>query len=298
LRKGANFGPPRASRHFEREREPAGLNLIEKDDDISAPKRNLNGRSMSPTPLRIGTAGWTVPSRYGAEIPLGGSHLERYAGVLNAVEINSSFHRPHQRKTYERWAQSTPPGFRFSVKVPKAMTHDQGLTGCGALLDRFAAEVAGLGDKLGVLLVQLPPKLALEKRVAGRFFRELQRRLPVPVACEPRHASWFAPEVDEWLAERRIARVAADPAPVLGAGEPGGWDGLAYYRWHGSPRIYYSDYEEAALAELGRRLDVLRQRGVPAWCIFDNTVQGAALGNALALAAREAQKAALTPAAG
>jgi uncharacterized protein YecE (DUF72 family) len=263
---------------------------------ILAPKASLDGRSM--TPLRVGTAGWSVPSRHIAEIPFGGSHLERYARRLNAVEINSSFYRPHQRKTYERWAQSTPSDFRFSVKLPQAITHEQQLAECGALLDQFVAEVTGLGDRLGVLLVQLPPKLALEKRVAGRFFRELRKRIDVPVACEPRHASWFMPGIDNWLAERRIARVAADPALVQGAGEPGGWNGLAYYRWHGSPRIYYSDYDDAALALLKRRLDERCQHGVPAWCVLDNTASGAALGNALALMARQARAPQLTPAAG
>jgi uncharacterized protein YecE (DUF72 family) len=253
---------------------------------------------MTPSLLRIGTAGWSIPSRYAAEVPSGGSHLERYARRFNAVEINSSFYRPHQRKTYERWAQSTPSSFRFSVKAPKAITHERQLADCGALLDRFAAEVAGLGDKLGVLLVQLPPKLALEKRVAGRFFRALRQRFDAPVACEPRHASWFTPEINAWLAERRIARVAADPAPVKGAGEPGGWNGLAYYRWHGSPRIYYSDYDDAALDSLKTRLGEERRRDVPAWCVLDNTASGAALGNALALTARESRPLPLTAAAG
>ena len=253
---------------------------------------------MTSSPLWVGTAGWSVPSRYVAEVPPGGSHLVRYARHLNAVEINSSFYRPHQRKTYERWAHSTPAGFRFSVKMPKAITHEQRLIDCGALLDRFVAEVTGLDDRLGVLLVQLPPKLALEKRVAGGFFRELRKRIDVPVACEPRHASWFMPEINDWLAERRIARVAADPAPVQGAGEPGGWDGLAYYRWHGSPRIYYSDYDDAALASLKRRLEERCKHGVPTWCVLDNTASEAALGNALALRARETEAPALTPAAG
>jgi uncharacterized protein YecE (DUF72 family) len=239
--------------------------------------------AMTPMPLRVGTAGWSVPSRYVAEVPPGGSHLERYARHLNAVEINSSFYRPHQRKTYERWAQSMPSSFRFAVKLPKAVTHEQRLADCGALLDRFVAEVTGLGDRLGVLLVQLPPKLALDKRVAGGFFRNLRKRIDVPVACEPRHASWFVPEINDWLAERRIARVAADPATLQGAGEPAGWDGLAYYRWHGSPRIYYSDYDDDALASLRLRLEVKRKQGVPTWCILDNTASGAALGNALAL---------------
>jgi uncharacterized protein YecE (DUF72 family) len=242
---------------------------------------------MTPSRLRIGTAGWSVPSRYIDEVPPGGSHLERYARRLGAVEINSSFYRSHQRKTYERWAQSTPPAFRFSVKVSKAMTHEQELAGCGALLDSFAAEVAGLGAKLGVLLVQLPPKLAMEKRVAGAFFRALRKRIDAPVACEPRHASWFTTAANDWLAERAIARVAADPAPVPGGGEPGGWNGLAYYRWHGSPRIYYSDYDGAALATLGKELDRQTKRRIPTWCIFDNTASGAALGNALALTARQ-----------
>jgi len=165
------------------------------------------------------------------------------------------------------------------------MTHEHALADCGALLDRFAAEVSGLGDRLGVLLVQLPPKLALEKRVAGNFFRALRKRIDVPVACEPRHASWFTTNANDWLAGRGIARVAADPAKVPEGGEPGGWTGLAYFRWHGSPRTYYSDYNDAALAELNKSLCKRVKSGVPTWCIFDNTASGAALGNALALAA-------------
>lgn len=238
---------------------------------------------MSGLPLRIGTAGWSVPSRYADEMPRGGSHLERYARRLNAVEINSSFYRPHQRKTYERWARSTPAGFRFSVKMPKAITHEARLADCDVLLDRFVTEVTGLGDKLGVLLVQLPPSFRLDKPVAERFFRNLRARIDTPVALEPRHRSWFEPAVAVWLADLRIARVAADPAPVAEAGEASGWAGLAYYRWHGSPRIYFSDYDAAALSSLKRRLDESRRRGVPTWCIFDNTALGAALGNALAL---------------
>jgi uncharacterized protein YecE (DUF72 family) len=224
-----------------------------------------------------------VLSRYAEEFPPGGSHLERYARRLNAAEINSSFHRPHQRPTYERWARSTPNNFRFSVKVPKAITHEQRLVDCGALLDRFLAEARGLGDKLGVLLVQLPGKFAFDEKVADRFFRDLRGRIDVPVALEPRNASWFTPEVDAWLAARRVPRVAADPAPVAEAAVPGGWDGLAYYRWHGSPRIYFSNYNAAALASLREQVNKHRARDIPTWCIFDNTASGAALGNALAL---------------
>jgi uncharacterized protein YecE (DUF72 family) len=238
---------------------------------------------MTQPPFRIGTAGWSVPSSYLDQMPAGGSHLERYARRLSAVEINSSFYRPHRRTTYQRWAQSVPDDFRFAVKVPKAITHEAGLADCGALLDGFLDEVTGLGDKLAVLLLQLPPKAALSKRIADRFFRDLRARIDTDVVLEPRHASWFAPGVDDWLAKRRVARVGADPARIAGAGEPGGWNKLVYYRWHGSPRIYYSAYSAAALTALKRRLEQNRRHASSVWCVFDNTASGAALGNALML---------------
>ncbi|MEA2944053.1 MAG: hypothetical protein QOD09_4582 [Bradyrhizobium sp.] len=250
---------------------------------------------MTQPPFRIGTAGWSVPSLYLDRVPAGGGHLERYARCLNAVEINSSFYRPHRRTTYQRWAQSVPDDFRFSVKVPKAITHEAALADCGALLDRFGDEVIGLGDKLAVLLVQLPPTSALSKRIANAFFRDLRARIDTDVVLEPRHASWFAPGVDNWLAKRRVARVAADPARIAGAGEPGGWDKLAYYRWHGSPRIYYSDYGAAALAALKRRIEDDNAPRFSVWCIFDNTTSGAALGNALTLAQSLQHRGAVRP---
>lgn len=241
---------------------------------------------MTDAPIYIGTAGWSVPSRYADRFPADGSHLERYARRLNAAEINSSFYRPHRRATYERWAASVPAEFRFAVKLPRTVTHEQRLRECGDLLDRFAYEVAGLGPKLGVLLVQLPPSLRFEAEVVGGFFAELRRRTEAPLACEPRHATWFGPEAEELLQRLRVARVAADPARAPGAGEPGGWTGLAYYRLHGSPRIYYSDYDEAVLAGVRQRLEGHRAAGVPAWCILDNTAAFFALGNALTVAGR------------
>lgn len=230
----------------------------------------------------IGTAGWSIPSRYADDVPGEGSHLIRYARRLGAVEINSSFYKPHQRKTYERWAQSVPPGFRFAVKIPKAITHDGALADAGPLLDRFVGEITGLGAGLAVLLVQLPPKFAFDAARWEDFLGALRARTRTDVALEPRHASWFTAEVDGLLRDQRVARVAADP--VLHGGEaPGGWNGLAYYRWHGAPRIYYSDYDSDALSRIRQRLDASLAAGSTTWCIFDNTAAGAALGNALAL---------------
>src|SRR5476651_1777851 len=106
---------------------------------------------------RIGTAGWSIPAQYKDEFPGAGTHLERYGARLKAVEINSSFYRSHQRKTYERWATSVPEDFRFAVKLPRSITQNQRLKDCDDLLTRFVEGSAGLGAKLGVMLVQLPP---------------------------------------------------------------------------------------------------------------------------------------------
>lgn len=165
---------------------------------------------------RIGTAGWTIPKAEAAAFPVTGSHLERYAAVFNAVEINSAFYRPHRTTTYERWASSVPEGFRFSVKAPKTITHERRLTDAGELLDSFLAQVSGLGSKLGPLLVQLPPSLSFQPHIAEGFLRELRNRVESPVVCEPRHASCFTPSVEALLDELRIARVAGAACRIIG----------------------------------------------------------------------------------
>ncbi len=233
--------------------------------------------------LRIGCAGWSLPRAEHEHFPAAGSHLERYASRFDAVEINSSFHRPHRPATYARWSASVPPSFRFSVKVPKAITHGLRLRQAGDLLETFLAEASGLGDKLGCLLVQLPPSLSFEPEVAAGFFADLRSRSSAPLACEPRHPSWFTPGVDGLLQELGVARVAADPARVPEAAEPGGWRRLSYHRLHGSPRIYYSSYPEEYLDALAARLRAEVEEGRSVWCIFDNTTLGAATRNALDL---------------
>lgn len=244
---------------------------------------------MATFDVRIGTAGWSIPAAVAGRFPGEGSHLERYARVMNAAEINTSFHRPHKRTTYERWAASTPDGFRFSVKIPRLLTHDQRLADPEAVLDRFAGEAAGLGEKLAVILVQLPPSLKFDEDLAAAFFEALQARIDAAVACEPRHTDWFTPETDAWLADRRIARVAADPAKPAGAENPGGWRGLTYVRLHGSPRMYYSAYSPEVLAETA---ETLRREAAhaPTWCILDNTAGSAALPDALTVRAATGQE--------
>lgn len=233
---------------------------------------------------RIGTAGWSIPKLYAEEFPAAGTHLQRYARVFNAVEINSSFYRHHKPQTYARWAASVPDGFRFAVKVLRDITHTHKLVGVTQIFDRFLAEVGALGDRLGPLLVQLPPSLRYSAN-AGKFFALVRDRFQGDVVCEPRHASWFTLAATETLERYHIARVAADPARVPEAGVPGGWLGLTYRRLHGSPRIYYSKYEAGFIDALAQDIAPNTSSSAP-WCIFDNTALGEATGDALELLRR------------
>jgi uncharacterized protein YecE (DUF72 family) len=232
----------------------------------------------------IGCAGWSIPKQHAPLFPVSGSHLQRYAGRFTAVEINSSFYRPHRRATYERWAGAVPDAFAFAVKAPRAITHELRLVGGEAALDAFLQQAAGLGAKLGALLFQLPPSLGFDRKTAAAFFAALRARFDGSVVCEPRHAAWFTAAADDLFAGSRIARVEADP-PVAGAAPvPGGWHGVRYLRLHGSPHVYYSEYLPDQLDRIARQLtgpgpDVR-------WCIFDNTAAGAAIANALALRER------------
>ncbi len=227
----------------------------------------------------IATAGWSIPRACARRFAGEGTHLQRYSRQLRGVEIDTSFYRRHAYATYRRWASQTPRAFRFAVKLPRQITHDQRLRAARAPLEEFLADVAGLGGRLDALIVQLPPSLHFESRVANTFFKLLRERHAGHVVCEPRHASWFEPAADALLTRHQVGRVAADPAVVPAAAQPGGWPGIAYYRLHGSPRKYWSDYEPARLSQWAQALRSLPRS--TAWCVFDNTASGAAAGNAL-----------------
>ncbi len=142
----------------------------------------------------IGTAGWNIPKQHAQRFASHGSHLERYAATFNAVEINSSFYRHHRRETYERWARTVPGGFRFSVKVPREITHESRLADCEPVLDRFLGEVDGLGKKLGALLVQLPGSFHFDTEVVDAFLARLTRHGKLVHALRARRESGADPE--------------------------------------------------------------------------------------------------------
>lgn len=236
---------------------------------------------MSVPSIFIGCAGWSLPRQHWPAFPEQGTHLQRYAALLNGVEINSSFYRPHKLQTYARWAESVADGVRFCVKMPKSISHERRLRDCEPELDAFLDQCSGLGDRLGCLLLQLPPSLAFDEPVAEAFFIGLRQRYSGAVVLEPRHESWAAAEL--LLMAYRIAQAVVDPSRISTDMAPCGWPGVRYWRLHGSPRIYHSAYDSAYLETLAGDLQVAAVDGIDTWCIFDNTASGAALGNALEL---------------
>ncbi len=231
---------------------------------------------------RIGCAGWTVPAVHRHLCEARENALARYASRFNAVEINSSFYRPHKRKTYAGWAQCVPEDFRFAVKLPKAITHVAKLQGGLDLMDAFVEEIAGLEHKLGVVLVQLPPSLAFNLAIAEEFFAEVRQRYQGPIAFEPRHPTWFDPALDDFYLSHGISRAGADPARVPAAADPAGDARVRYWRWHGSPRMYFSAYDDARLSALATHLRY-SQDPARSWVIFDNTGGGHAVADAARL---------------
>lgn len=226
----------------------------------------------------IATAAWSIPKAVAGAFPAEGSGLARYAAIFDGVEVNSTFYRRHRTSTFERWAETTPDGFRFAVKIPREITHQRAMTEIGEPFAAFLRDVSALGHKRGPLLCQLPPSLRFDPHTFRAAFDEMRSLDDGPIVIEVRHRSWACEEALDLLATYAIDRVLADPAPVWPADdfrEP-----PRYVRLHGKPRIYYSSYSGAEIAAFSTLLPP------DGWCVFDNTASGAAIENALAMRAK------------
>lgn len=229
--------------------------------------------------LHIGTAGWQLSKDLSARRD--GSALERYAEHLNAVEINSTHYKHHMERTFQRWAASVPRDFRFAVKMHRDITHGQRLTQVGPVQE-FLKEVIALGDRLGPVLVQLPPSLAWSD-TCGDVLEAMREVYDGTVVLEPRHPSWSSGPVLRRLQQAHISVVAADPPLIIPTLKPLGDPAMCYFRLHGNPRVYWSPYEEAALRKVAIQVEELLKLRRRVWVVFDNTASGQAAPNALRL---------------
>lgn len=221
----------------------------------------------------IATAAWSIPKKVASRFAAEGSGLARYASVFDGVEINSTFYRRHKSSTFVRWAEAVPDNFKFSVKIPKDITHTRAMKDIAEPLDTFLEDIASLGQKRGPLLYQLPPSLVFDAGQLDRTLRVMREADPGQIVIEVRHKSWASAEAKDLLKRYAIDRVLADPAPVWPAddfAEP-----PRYVRLHGKPKIYYSSYTGDEIESFSTLL------APNSWCVFDNTASGAAIENAL-----------------
>jgi uncharacterized protein YecE (DUF72 family) len=166
--------------------------------------------------------------------------------------------------------------------MPRTITHESALQDAATEIAQFFEDIEALQPKLGVVLIQLPPTLEFGPAEVRSFFSSLPVARGTRLVCEPRHASWFTGPADALLERLDVTRVATDPSAFAAAKHPGGSRKFAYFRWHGSPRKYYSSYPETQIKAFAA--DVIKTSGRDAWCIFDNTAAHAAWPNAQVLA--------------
>lgn len=231
----------------------------------------------SGTPeVRIGLAGWSeAVSRYRRNFPAEGTGLARYAGTFDFVEVNVTFYRAVREATLAGWAEQTPPEFRFSIKINRAITHAARLS-AQARLDDALLPVRALGDKAGALLVQLPPSLDFDPEKVKSFLARLRSAYSGMVAWEPRHPGWDVAGADQLLSTHEVTRALTE---IPNAATPHQASGC-YVRLHGTPRRYRSSYSDADLAALAAWL---AEESGPSFVVFDNTAGPAGVANALTL---------------
>lgn len=160
----------------------------------------------APAAFLVGTSGFSYPKWRGPFYPEDLSPrrmLEHYAGVFRAVEINNTFYRMPAPSLLETWASQTPPAFRFALKAPQQITHRLRLREATEPMRELLRRCAALGDRLGPILVQLPPNLKADLPRLDAFLAGLPPE--TLAAVEFRHPSWF--QDDTWALLR--ARGAA-----------------------------------------------------------------------------------------
>lgn len=231
---------------------------------------------------RIGTSGWAYAHWRERFYPRGLSprdYLPYYSQHFDTVEINRSFYRLPTREQFQRWADLTPPGFVFAVKASRLITHVQRLADVREPLAQLLGAASGLGPKLGPVLFQLPPSLAVDLERLDAFLA----LLPGGVRCvfEFRHPSWLVPAVFERLRAAGCA-LCWPVHPVWPLAREVTSD-FTYIRFHAS-RAGASFPDEELRAWAGE-IGGLLARGLAVYAYFNNDINAYAVANARTLRA-------------
>lgn len=238
----------------------------------------------SPAPIRIGCSGWVYRHWrgrfYPAKLPTK-RWFAHYAESFDTVEINNSFYRLPKPETFDGWRRQAPAGFCYAVKANRFLTQAKKLKDCAEPIQRMMASFRHLGDRLGPILYQLPPRFRVNLERLESFLRLVPR--DAINVFEFRDKSWYADEVLALLAAHGASFCAHDmPAlesPRIATGP------IAYLRFHGGTGKYVGRYDEAQLLAQADWIVEQARSGRAVWAYFNNDIDGAAVDDALTLKA-------------
>ena len=232
--------------------------------------------------IHIGTSGWYYIHWVGPFYPRGlpsRKFLEYYMASFSTVEINNTFYRLPNKETMANWRDATPKGFLFAVKASRFITHMKKLKDPEKSLAPFLEVVEELGDKMGPILFQLPPRWGFQANRLAEFLKALPSRHRY--AFEFRDCGWLNPVAYELLAKWKMAfciyDFAGQKSPVRVTAD------FIYLRFHGPDGPYRGQYSSQALARWAETFLSWAREGKDVFCYFDNDEAGYAAADALRL---------------
>jgi uncharacterized protein YecE (DUF72 family) len=237
--------------------------------------------------LHVGTSGWSYGEWdhvfYPAEVKSTQDRLRFYAQHFHTVEVNYSFYHLPKPETYQKWAGVVPPGFLFTLKASRFITHIQKLQGVKESWSKFIDNAQVLGDRLGPILFQFPPSFRADSKRLSRFLDLLWKDSTGPIypVFEFRHPSWFTQATYVILREAGASLCIAHSARYPCVEEI--TSDLVYYRFHGPEALFASCYSDLELRSWANRIKPLLKSGKSIYIYFNNTLNGYAVENAKTL---------------
>jgi uncharacterized protein YecE (DUF72 family) len=250
---------------------------------------------MKQGALYIGTSGWMYKDWGEMFYPknMKKGHLQFLAAEFNTVEVNSSFYHLPLKSTFAKWHSDTPKGFVFSVKMSRYLTHRKRLKGAREPLNNFLSRAKAMEEKLGIVLIQLPPYLKYDKKLLESFLKSLsavckKQKMNPRFALEPRHPSWMdnGKEVRTLLKKfKRMCLVFphSSKIPSFAPEKENVVTDFAYVRFHGPSEFAASRYGAARLRPWAERIKKWRAKGLTTFVYFNNDIHGHAIVDARTL---------------
>jgi uncharacterized protein YecE (DUF72 family) len=234
----------------------------------------------------VGTSGWSYRHWSGIFYPAAvkpARYLEYYLTRFDCVELNSSFYHLPRESTVEGWMQRTPESFRFCPKLSRFVTHQMRLADCDRALEKFFRLFRIMRDRLGPVLIQLPPGLPYDRFRVIDFFHLLREHYhEFQFAMEIRHRSWITDDFFQLLNQFGISFVMADSGDRFPSFEVVTAD-FVYLRFHGPEALYASDYSDESLFHYAEKIIRWVENGMMVWVFFNNDFGGYAVTNATRL---------------